>query len=271
MNENNPMVQAKGSLVNVGLGMTLGAHITPIARNFIEQADVVFVSASNILIEEWVKTMNNKVISLQPFYQEGLSRLVTYKNMTEAILNEVRKGKNVCGAFYGHPGVFALPPHASIKQAKLEGYKAHMEPGISAEDCLYADLGIDPGKTGCAHFEASQFLFNHRPFDPSAYLVLWQVAMAGDKAMKTFSTEPEQRQLLVDLLLKTYPATHEVILYECPVLPVENVVVNKSQLSKLAQQKVNLKTTLIIPPSCKRTVNNKMITQAQAIANGRIN
>lgn len=35
----------EGSLVHVGLGMTLGAHITPISRNYIEQADVVFVAS----------------------------------------------------------------------------------------------------------------------------------------------------------------------------------------------------------------------------------
>ncbi len=255
----------QGSLVNVGLGMTLGAHITPISRNFIEKADVVFVSASNTLIEEWVKSMNDNVISLQSFYAKGLSRLITYQNMTEAILNEVRAGKNVCGAFYGHPGVFALPPHASIKQARLEGYAAHMEPGVSAEDCLYADLGIDPGKTGCAHFEASQFLFNYRPFDPSAYLVLWQFGMAGDKAMRSFTTKPEQRQLLVELLLQTYPENHEVILYECPVLPIEAVVINKTPLMDLAQQAVNLKTTLVIPPASKRRVNQRMINKAAAL------
>ena len=161
----------KGRLVNVGLGMTLGAHITPISRHFIEQADVVFVAASNQLIEEWVKTMNKHVISLQPYYQEGQSRMITYQNMVEAIMHEVRLGKQVCGAFYGHPGVFAWPPHESIKQARKEGFMAHMEPGVSAEDCLYADLAIDPGKKGCAHYEASQFLFNHRPFDDTAYLI----------------------------------------------------------------------------------------------------
>jgi len=256
----------KGSLVNVGLGMTLGAHITPISRNYIEKADVVFVAASNQLIEEWVKTMNDNVISLQIHYQQGLSRMVTYRNMVEVILQEVRAGKQVCGAFYGHPGVFAWPPHESIKQAKAEGYKAHMEPGISAEDCLYADLGIDPGKVGCAHFEASQFLFNHRPFDPSAYLVLWQIAMAGDKAMKSFETKPAQRQLLVDLLQETYPSNHEVILYECPVLSIEEVVINRIPLAQLAEQRVDLKTTLVVPPAQKRTVNQLMINQAIQIA-----
>lgn len=252
----------QGSLVNVGLGMTLGAHITPISRSYIENADVVFVAASNVLIEEWVKTMNANVISLQQFYQEGLSRLVTYKNMVDAMLSELRKGNDVCGAFYGHPGVFAMPPHESIKLARKEGFKAHMEPGISAEDCLYADLGIDPGRVGCAHFEASQFLFNHRPFDPSAYLVLWQIGMAGDKAMESFETTEEQRQLLVDLLLETYPPNHQVILYECAVLPIENIRNDCCELKDLASQTVNLKTTLILPPSKKKEANKETIKKA---------
>lgn len=255
----------KGSLVNVGLGMTLGAHITPLSRTFIEQADVVFVSASNRLVEQWVETMNKNVISLQGFYQEGKSRLQTYREMTEAILTEVRAGKSVCGAFYGHPGVFALPPHESIKQARAEGFKAHMEPGISAEDCLYADLGIDPGKHGCAHFEASQFLFNHRPFDPSAYLVLWQVGIAGDKSLKVFETSEKKRQLLVDLLLETYPENHVVTLYECAVLPIEETWQLDVALKDLAKQKMSMKTTLLIPPCCMKKPRSEVIDLAQQI------
>jgi uncharacterized protein YabN with tetrapyrrole methylase and pyrophosphatase domain len=255
----------KGSLVNVGLGMTLGAHITPISKTFIQEADIVFVSASNRLVEEWVRTMNPKMISLQSFYAEGKSRLNTYKEMTEAILQEVRNGKKVCGAFYGHPGVFALPPHETIRQARAEGYQAHMEPGVSAEDCLYADLGIDPGSSGCAHFEASQFLFNHRPFDPSAYLILWQVGIAGDKSLKVFETSVAKKQLLVDLLLETYPADHQVTLYECAVLPIEKTLIVHVPLKDLAHQEMSMKTTLVVPPSIKKVQNVAMIERAQLL------
>src|SRR3546814_21038374 len=75
-----------------------------------------------------------------------------------------------------------------------------MEAGVSAEDCLYADLGIDPGEVGCQHYEASQFMFYHRRIDPSAYLVLWQVGVAGDRSVRRFSTGPAPRRLLVDRL-----------------------------------------------------------------------
>ena len=255
----------KGRLVNVGLGMTLGAHITPISRSFIEKADVVFVAASDSLIEEWVKTMNIDVRSLQGYYKEGLSRMVTYRNVIEAIMTEVRKGKQVCGAFYGHPGVFSWAPHESIKQARSEGYTAHMEAGVSAEDCLYADVGIDPGKTGCTHFEATQFMCNKRVFDASAYLILWQISIAGDLSITKFSTSSDYKQILVDLLLETYPGNHMVILYECAVLPIHKPRIEEIKLKNLATQPVCLKTTLIIPPVNKRQQNNVIIEKLDSL------
>ncbi|WP_223787707.1 SAM-dependent methyltransferase [Marinicella meishanensis] len=251
----------KGSLVNVGLGMTLGSHITPLSRNFIEQADVVFVAASNQLVEEWVKTMNDHVISLQPLYAEGKSRKQTYQEMNEAIMTEVRAGKKVCGAFYGHPGVFALTPHQTIQMAREEGFKAHMEPGISAEDCLYADLGIDPGTYGMAHFEANNFMFNQTVYDPSAYLVLWQIALAGDRTLKVFETTADAKQLLVDMLLEHYPADHEVIIYECAVLPIEQPLIKPLSLQKLAHAEVSLKSTLVIPPAVKKQKDHEKINR----------
>src|SRR3546814_12469546 len=75
-----------------------------------------------------------------------------------------------------------------------------MEAGVSAEDCLYADLGIDPGEVGCQHYEASQFMFYRRRIDPSAYLVLWQVGVAGDRSVRRFSPGPAHRRLLVERL-----------------------------------------------------------------------
>ncbi len=61
---------------------------------------------------------------------------------------------------------------------------------------LYADLGIDPGKYGCTHLEASQFMFRNKTFDASSYLVLWQVGIAGDKTLTKFSTSKKYKQVL---------------------------------------------------------------------------
>ena len=94
--------------------MALGSHLTPLCRSHIEQSDVVFTGLSDGLVELWLAKMHRDVRSLQRYYCEGKSRRDTYREMIEAMLTEVRAGRKVCGAFYGHPGVFAGPPHEAI-------------------------------------------------------------------------------------------------------------------------------------------------------------
>jgi uncharacterized protein YabN with tetrapyrrole methylase and pyrophosphatase domain len=220
-----------------------------LARSYIEKADVVFTALSDGIIELWLQRMNPNVQSFQALYKEGKSRADTYNEMIEIMLAQVRAGKRVCGAFYGHPGVFALPPHKAIAIARAEGYEAHMEPGVSAEDCLYADLGFDPGRHGCQHYEASQIMFCRRRIDPSAYLVLWQVGVAGDQSFARFSTSAAHRQVLVEVLARDYPLEHEVILYRAATLPMHKPRIERLALGKLPESSVDMHMTLVIPPA----------------------
>lgn len=228
--------------------MTLGSHITPLARSYISNADVVFTGLSDGVIELWLAKMHPDVRSLQTFYREGKPRSETYQQMVDAMLNEVRAGKRVCGAFYGHPGVFALPTHKAIEIARREGYSAHMEPGVSAEDCLYADLGLDPGKYGCQHYEASQYMLYRRRIDTAAYLVLWQVGVAGDQSLARFATGAAYRQVLVDVLARDYDLDHEVILYKAVTLPMHRPRIERLRLRDLPAAAVDTHVTLVIPP-----------------------
>jgi len=254
-----------GSLVCVGTGMTLGAHISPIAKSHIEQADIVFSLMANGFAEKWLEGMNNDVRSLQGYYQEGKNRNITYNEMVEAILSQVREGKKVVAAFYGHPGVFACVSHRAIKKAKAEDLAATMEPGISAEDCLYADLAIDPGKTGCMHYETSQFMFYKRNIDTSAHLILWQVALAGDKSLGKFATGKAYRQVLVDLLLEHYPADHQVILYQAKGIAIDAMRDDKIALVDLVDAELFMHTTLVIPPCSTMIPNEDILTKLAAI------
>ena len=254
-----------GSLVCVGTGMTLGAHISPICRSHIEQADVVFSLMSSGLVERWVEEMATDVRSLQPYYQEGKNRNITYNQMVEAILVETRLGKKVVAAFYGHPGVFACVAHRAIKKAHQEELPAHMEPGISAEDCLFADLCIDPGQTGCQHFEASQFMFFKRNIDPAAHLILWQVGLAGDKSLTKYATGRAYRQVLVELLSKIYPLDHPVILYQAKVLPIDTMRNDTIKLCDFIDADVFMHTTMVIPPCEKMQPNQQVLDRLAEI------
>ncbi|HTN31006.1 MAG TPA: SAM-dependent methyltransferase, partial [Pseudomonas sp.] len=139
--------------------------------------------------------------------------------------------------------------HKSIEIARREGYAAHMEPGISAEDCLYADLGIDPGKFGCQHYEASQLLFYQRRIDPTAYLVLWQVGLVGDQSLARFSTGAAYRQVLVDVLARDYPLDHELIIYRAATLPIQQARIERVLLGDLPQAQVGMADTVVIAPA----------------------
>lgn len=258
-------MEHRGSLVCVGIGMTLGSHITPLARSYIEKADVVYTALSDGIIELWLAKMNRNVHSFQSLYKEGKSRANTYREMVETLLTEVRAGKQVCGAFYGHPGVFALPPHKAIAMARAEGYRAHMEPGVSAEDCLYADLGFDPGRYGCQHYEASQFMFYRRRIDPSAYLVLWQIGVAGDQSFSRFSTTSRYRQVLVDMLVRDYDPAHEVIIYRAATLPMQEPLIHRLPLGELPDAEVDMHSTLVIPPGRPLEPNTEIRERLSAL------
>lgn len=240
---------SSGSLACVGLGMLLGGHISPRAQSEIQSADVVFAAVSDPLVELWLKDMHADVRSLQPCYAEGKSRLQTYDEMLDLVLTQVRASRRVCAVFYGHPGVFARMPHRAIAQARADGFPARMEPGISAEDCLYADLGIDPGEVGCQHYEASQFMVYRRRIDPSAYLVLWQVGLAGDRTHRRYATGPAHRALLVERLAVDYPLDHPVTVYEAATLAIQSPRAETIALRDLPLAALRLQSTLVVPPA----------------------
>ncbi|RUL75916.1 SAM-dependent methyltransferase [Dyella choica] len=254
-----------GSLACVGFGMTLGSHLTPLARSHIERADVVFAALSDGIVEKWLQRLRPDVRSLQPYYREGKSRLKTYREWVALIMTEVRAGKRVCGVFYGHPGIFAWSPHKAIEVARAEGFEAYMEPGISAEDCLYADLGIDPGRLGCQHFEASQLLFYERRIDNAGYLVLWQVGLVGDWSLTRFQTGSAYRQVLVDRLSQDYPPDHEVIVYRGATLPIEKPRIRRVALRDLPNIPLTTEETVVLPPAQPLKLNLAMKERLDAL------
>src|SRR5690348_17500932 len=89
----NENIVLRGSLSCVGLGMTLGSHLTPLARSHIEQADVVFAALSDHVVELWLQRMHPDVRSLQPYYQDGKSRKKTYREWVAVMMAELRAGK----------------------------------------------------------------------------------------------------------------------------------------------------------------------------------
>jgi uncharacterized protein YabN with tetrapyrrole methylase and pyrophosphatase domain len=181
--------------------------------------------------------------------------------MVRRILSAVRKRQRVVAVFYGHPGVFVLPSHEAIRRARAEGYVARMLPGISAEDCLFADLGVDPALEGCQSFEATDFLARRRAFEPTSALVLWQIGVIGDLTFQSKASRYRRGGLpiLAEVLLEKYPRSHPATIYEAAQYPVCDPVIRVLPLSKLARAKVSPISTLYVPPVGRKPLDRDMV------------
>lgn len=242
----------QGSLLVVGTGFKAGGHLTAEAESAIKNADKVFYGESNSVIVYQIKSLNPNAETLLDLYGKGKPRYTTYAEMSERILTAVRSGLDVCAVFYGHPGVFAYPSHESVRIARAEGFEAQMLPGISAEDCLFADLGIDPGKYGCQSYEATRFLVYRLLFDPRSTLVLWQVGAIG--MVNYDNTRFGQNKgvdILVETLLESYPADHQAIIYEAAQHALFLPRMEPVTIGKLTESALTSISTLVIPPDPK--------------------
>lgn len=248
-----------GSLTIVGMGIQFVSHLSLGAKACIEQADKILYALADPVTAKWLKQLNPTAEAL-PYNTSNQRRRDTYQEMTERMLIEVRQGLNVCAVYYGHPGVFADSAHAAIKQAHHEGFTAQMLPGISAEDCLFADLGLDPGRNGCQSFEATDFLIRRRKFDPSSALILWQIGMLGNLGFYKPGEHFYPLTILTEELRKHYEADHEVIVYEAAVYyPVCEPVIQRTPLSKLPESNLTQVSTLFVPPRDLAPVDREMM------------
>ncbi|MBP0021742.1 MAG: hypothetical protein J7647_29830 [Cyanobacteria bacterium SBLK] len=243
------------------MGIQLAGHLTLGAKAWIEQADKVVFALADPVAAKWLQELNPTAEAL-PYNTQNLRRRDTYREMTERMLEEVRRGLQVCAVFYGHPGVFATPARAAIAQAKKEGFFARMLPGISAEDCLFVDLDADPGKNGCQSFETTDFLIRRRKFDPTSMLILWQIAMVGNLGFYQPNRYQQGLKILTEVLEKDYGTDHEVIVYEAAVYyPVCSPVIERMPLAKLPEAKVTEVSTLYVPPRAIAPLDREMMAR----------
>jgi uncharacterized protein YabN with tetrapyrrole methylase and pyrophosphatase domain len=252
---------SRGSLTVVGIGYRIAGQVTPEAESCIRDAQKLFFLTSNSTMGLWLRDLNPTAESLADSYGAGKDRRETYREMVERILGAVREPLEVCAAFDGHPGVCAVPTHEAIRRARAEGFEASMLPGISAEDCLFADLGVDPAR-GCQSFEATDFLVRRREIDPSSALILWQIGLVGvtgHSKKKLWSREG--LAALAELLLEIYPPDHEVVVYEANQFPGADPCIQRIPLRRLPKADVTIWSLLYVPPKAARKMNRRMMAR----------
>lgn len=239
---------ANGSLMVVGTGIKSVGHVTLEAQGWIAQAQKVLYCVANPVTEAWIKRLNPTAEDLSVYYGDEIKRVETYQRMAGRIMSYVRAGLDVCAVFYGHPGVFVYASHESIALARREGYRAGMAPGVSATDCLFADLGIDPSLSGCQMFDATDYLLRHRRLNTDCHVILWQIAFVGDAGFSSSGYDARNLPILVEALQGVYGEEYEVVLYQAATYPISPPLIERLPLSRLTAAKVTAFSTLYLPP-----------------------
>jgi hypothetical protein len=223
-------------------------QMTTEAIAWIKVCEKVLYLVHDPIARGFITDLNRSAESLAGFYAEGKMRKKSYQEMVGRVMRWVRSGKRICLVFYGHPGVFCWPGHEAIRQARREGYTVRMLPAVSAEDCLFSDLGLDPATSGCQTYEATNFLLNGRQIDPCSLLILWQLGTIGNPMFKSKGGRLPALPLLVERLSQVYGPEHEVILYVAPIQLFGEPSIQRLPLQRLVKARLSAGTTLCIPP-----------------------
>jgi precorrin-6B methylase 1 len=251
-----------GSLTIVGTGIDVGGQLTPQARASFEAADEAFYLVADPVAVRLLQWLNPRARSLHTHYGDGKERLETYEGMADEILSPLRRGRDVCAAFYGHPGIYVYPARVALERARAEGFPATMFPGVSSLDCLFADLGLDPAVTGCQVHHATELLVRRIEPDAAALLVLLQIGVIGQTA---HHDRPDWSNLpvLVEYLAEFYPPAHEVIAYQASPFPLARPAVKRVPLDRLAEAELTIGMTLVLPPASKREIDPTMLARLE--------
>jgi uroporphyrin-III C-methyltransferase len=236
-----------GSLTVVGTGIKAIAHMTGEGVEAIRHADKVLYGTAEPLTENWILRNSKRAESLDRFYSDGETLMSAYEKMIAAILSDVRGGLRVCACFEGHPGVFVYASHESLRILRAEGYRGRMLPGVSTQEALFCDLGIDPGEYGCQSFDATDFLLRGFEPDVTSALILWQLDGTGDYRFWDVPPKNNNLDVLAEVLGGFYGEHHTVLAYQAPMLVISKPAITCSPIAKLAELDL-YSATLYVPP-----------------------
>jgi uncharacterized protein YabN with tetrapyrrole methylase and pyrophosphatase domain len=245
----------------VGLGMVGPRQITKEGDAALRKCSRVFALHYDDTVTDYLATVSSSVSKLVGFYEEGVSRSVTYERISTTVLDAAMEAPPVAFAVYGHPLVFVAPTKIIQQEGARRGLRVKTLPGISAMDCLFIDLGLDPAVDGLQMYEATDLLLRERPLQSDVPCLLWQIGALETIFYVPQQSRPERFTRLRNYLTRFYAPEHEVVVALTPTLPIANPKLLKCRLDELetASARINGAETLYIPPVTQRHIKDRAL------------
>lgn len=259
-------MQKNSTLIIAGVGIKFISHLTVETKACIEKAEKVFYLINEPAMKEWIQTANPNAESLDNLYKTYKNREDNYLLIAQHVNAGLEKYKSVCFVMYGHPTFLAQPTIIAANLAAQNNHQVLIMPAVSAEDCLFADLKIDPIAEGCQSFEATDFLLYRRVFSTSSHLVLWQPSVIGLKGIAETHHSKAGLKILVEYLCEAYPLTHQIMAYSAAQYPSFLPEILYCSLQDLPNIDINRTATLYLPPISKKHMDPVMLKKLQDLS-----
>ncbi len=210
----------------VGLGIRSVDQITREAERAIRHSHEVLFVDTSAGTREYLATLCPRVTDLvATSYEERERRVGAYRHMAARVIDAALTHPPVTFAMHGHPLVFSYPPFLIRDLARALDLSVEIQPGVSATDTIFADLGIDPSIAGLQMYEATELLLRRRPLQPDVPALLWQIGNLESSLHTQRVSRPERFHRLRDYLLGIYPAEHVAhAVYSSPHPLMDSVV-----------------------------------------------
>jgi precorrin-3B methylase len=249
-------IEANYDIYIVGLGIVNIDQITREAEACIKKSKQVFYIEKGIGIDEFLTQLCPNVTNLSTEYVINGDRLKTYHTMAAKVLEAALNNPPVTFALYGHPTIFAYPPFLVYEAAKELDLKVKVMPGISAMDCIFSELMIDPATNGIQMFEATDLLIRQRPLQTDVPVLLWQIGAVETALYSRSVSKPKRFERIKNYLLKFYPGEHLVQSIYCSNYPLMASTILKFKIADIENYSKQLHAghTLYIPALAERQV-----------------
>ncbi|MEU2088808.1 SAM-dependent methyltransferase [Nocardia beijingensis] len=233
----------------VGLGLK-PSHVTVETRTVLGRVNRILYASYVPATAEFLRELCPDIVDTSEFYVHGSDRLRTYKTMAARALEAALEMPPVALALYGHPLLLSLPSAICLRAGPRLGVRVRTLPGISALDCLMADLGIDIVGTGVQMHEATDILLYRRTLQPELAAVVWQVGLLGTRlhSADTGNT-PDRIRELGEYLSRWYTADHPATLVVSAITDEPSRLYHSTvgQLGEVGEL-LTPATTLYLPP-----------------------
>lgn len=249
----------------VGLGIVNVRQITHEVDEALQRSREVLLVAQGFGMVEYVNQLCSNVTDLSSAYREGDNRINAYNMMTAKVIEAALDHPPVTFALYGHPLVFALPPFQILKIAPLFELRVKTLPGISAMDCLFVDLKLDPAR-GLQIYEATDLLLRQRPLQPDVPCLIWQIGAVETQLYSMRTSKPERFLRMKNYLLKFYPPEHKIVAVYSSSFPLAPSLLTEFAITDFEShsQEIHPGATLYVPPVSTRPVVDHELLQETA-------